>query len=194
LAQYSKLPFGAAGLSGQENGGAKPLPNNLYGRVNRMLNYAQLTCVLALSAAALSAQTQTPAPTVETTAMVGLADAQTAQLNLLNPGVLPPALGMICTAEVTFIDADGTSLKSGVVTVLPGRSGSLSLRTDSDVAIAVGDRREIRAVITIPAPATTTTPAAAPCTLIHTLEIYDTSSGRTLVSLGHTTPVPSVVK
>jgi hypothetical protein len=37
---------------------------------------------------------------VKTTAMIGLAQGQTAQLNLLNPGVQAPATGVICTAAV----------------------------------------------------------------------------------------------
>lgn len=41
------------------------------------------TCVFLLGAAALCAQ-----PEVATTGMVGLGDAQTAQLNLLNPACL----------------------------------------------------------------------------------------------------------
>ena len=56
-----------------------------------MLKYASLTCALMLSAVALSAQVTSVIPAVQTTGMVGLGDAQTAQLNLLNPGVEPPA-------------------------------------------------------------------------------------------------------
>jgi len=75
------------------------------------------TCVFLLGAAALCAQ-----PAVGTTGMVGLADAQTAQLNLLNPGVLAPAVGVICTAAVQFVDDSGTVLKSTTLMVLPGRA------------------------------------------------------------------------
>ena len=54
--------------------------------------------------------------------MVGLGDAQTAQLNLLNPGVEPPAAGAVCSAAVSFVDADGNVLKSMMLNVAPGKS------------------------------------------------------------------------
>ena len=64
-----------------------------------------LTCVLTLSVVALSAQVSTVLPVVRTTGMVGIGDAQTAQLNVLNPGVEAPALGIVCTATVSFVAA-----------------------------------------------------------------------------------------
>jgi hypothetical protein len=129
--------------------------------------------------------------------MIGLADSQTAQLNLLNPGILPPALGIVCSATVAFVDANGTVLKSGVLSVLPGKAGAFDLR-DTDLKLVAGDRREIRATITIPAfpppPTATSIPATAvACKLIPTLELFDTQSGRTLVTLGHVTTVPGPV-
>jgi hypothetical protein len=157
-----------------------------------MSNYARFTCVLALSACALSAQA-IPA-TVQTTGMIGVADAQTAQLNLLNPGVLPPAIGVICTAAVSFVDANGVVVKTGTLTVPPGQSKALAIRSDTDLSVVVaGDRREIRAVISIPAffpPNATATAALGACKLIPTLEVLDTASGRTLVTLGHVVDVP----
>ena len=160
-----------------------------------MLKYVQSTCVLmALSAFTLSAQVAPGSQTVQTTGMVGIADAQTAQLNLLNPGVLAPAVGVICKATVSFVDAGGTVLKSTTLTVIPGQSMSFSLRSDTDLNLVAGDRREIRATISIPAiatPTATATPAA--CKMIPTLEMLDTVSGRTLVVLGHVTTVSGVV-
>src|ERR1700683_545491 len=104
-----------------------------------MLKYVHSTCVLmALSAVALSAQGAPGSQTVQTTGMVGIADAQTAQLNLLNPGVLAPAVGMICKATVSFVDAGGTVLKSTTLTVIPGQSVSFSLRSDTDLNLVAG--------------------------------------------------------
>jgi hypothetical protein len=150
---------------------------------------------MALSAFALSAQVVSGLPAVQTTGMVGMADAQTAQLNLLNPGVLAPAVGVICKATVSFVNASGTVLKSTTLTVIPGQSMSFSLRSDADLNLVAGDRREIRATISIPAIVTPTaaSTAAPSCKLIPTLELFDTVSGRTLVVLGHVTTVPSVV-
>jgi hypothetical protein len=162
-----------------------------------MFKYVKSTCVLICGLAfSLSAQVTPGAQTVHTTGMVGIADSQTAQLNLLNAGVLPPAVGMICKAAVSFVDGSGTVLKSTTLTVIPGQSMSFSLRSDTDLALVAGDRREIRATISVPATATTSstgTVLSPSCKLIPTLEMFDTVSGRTLVVLGHAAEVPSVV-
>ncbi len=156
----------------------------------------RLTCVFAFGGVALLAQSIVPT-VVETTGMVGLAENQTARLNLLNPGVQPPATGAICSAGVTFIDGQGSVLKSATVTVSPGASGGLNLDSEVDLSIGYGARREIRAVITLPGvlppvTATATTPPLVPaCKLIPTLEIFDTPTGRTLVTLGGIHMVPS---
>jgi hypothetical protein len=161
--------------------------------------YVPLACALALSALALQAQTTAVASTVETTAMIGLAQGQTAQLNLLNPGVEAPAAGAICTAAVSFFDATGTLLKNSTLSVAPGKSGSADLSGDTDLNIAVGARREIRAQISVPVvllpPASTgVTPImVADCKLIPTLEIFDSTTGRTLVTLGGVHAIPSAV-
>lgn len=162
-----------------------------------MLKYVQSTCALmALGALSLAAQVTNTLPAVQTTGMIGVADAQTAQLNLLNPGVLAPAVGVMCKANVSFVDAGGTTLKSATLTISPGQSQSFSLRSDVDLNLVSGARREIRAVISIPPIATpvASTAAAVPaCKVIPTLEILDTVSGRTLVILGHAKTIPSVV-
>jgi hypothetical protein len=167
--------------------------------------YAKLTCALTLSALALSAQAIPVLPAVQTTGMVGIAFAQTAQLNLLNPGVEAPATGAICIASVSFVDSAGTILKTATVTVAPGTSSPFVLHSDVDLQLVSGNRREIRATISIPAvppptataapaPAATAAPVVIPaCRLIPTLEIIDTPSGRTLVVLGHVETVPSDV-
>jgi hydroxymethylglutaryl-CoA reductase len=158
-----------------------------------MLRSLLLPCVLMLSA---FAQPAVLPLTVQTTAMVGIADGQTARLNLLNPGVLAPALGVICTARISFLDADGNLLKSTEVSVIPGRSAAFDLRSDADLSLAAGDRTQIRATISLPSPVgplgggVTTTPIAiVACTLIPTLEVFDTASGRTTVTLTSVTNV-----
>ncbi len=157
-----------------------------------------LTCALglslALSAFTLSAQVVTP--TVQTTGMVGIADGETAQLNLLNPGFQPPtpAVGVLCSAVVSFVNAAGSVLKTMSLTIPPGQSMSASIRSvDTPLSLLPGERQDIRATITTPAviPVTATSAAAAPsCKLIPTLEILDTVSARALVILGHVETVP----
>jgi hypothetical protein len=160
-----------------------------------MLHNARLTCALAFTALALSAQT-IPVGTLETTGMIGIADSQTAQLNLLNPGIEAPAIGVVCSAVVAFVDGAGKVLKtSAPLNVAPGTSAAFDIRSDTDLAIVAGDRREIRATIMIPGivpppTAASATPTPPACKLIPTLEIFDTVSGRTLVTLGHVEAVP----
>lgn len=157
-----------------------------------MLQRIRLLCVLTLGAFALAAQT-IPVATVRTTAMVGIAAGQTARLNVLNPGVLPPALGTVCTAEVAFLDGAGTVRKTAPVTVDPGRSVFVDLHSDTDLALTPADRLEIRATITEPGalpPLPTSnsgSPATAPaCKLVATLEVFDNVTGRTQAIVGRT--------
>jgi len=162
-----------------------------------MSHLRRLTCALTLSVLPLAAQSVPIPASEETTGMIGLADSQTARLNLLNPGVLPPAIGVVCSANVSFVDDTGTVLKSTSLVIPPGKSMHFDLRSDTDLQLVAGDRRELRAVFAIPSvlpptPAATTPSTPAPCKLIPTLEIYDTVSGRTLVTLGRAVEVPSV--
>jgi hypothetical protein len=153
-----------------------------------MLKHVRYWCALSATALVLSAQTASVGPGIRTFGMVGLAEGQTAQLNLLNPGVAAPAVGVICSAVVAFLDGNGTVLKTGSVSVAPGKSAAFDLRADADLALSVDQRRDIRATIMIPGPvpvASSAAPAPA-CKLFPTLEIFDTVSGRTLVTLGHT--------
>jgi hypothetical protein len=159
------------------------------------MKYTHLMCALALSAFTLSAQVVTP--TVQTTGMIGIADGETAQLNLLNPGLQPPtpAVGLLCSAVVSFVDAAGAVLKTMSLTIPPGQSMSVSIRSlDTPLDLLLpGERREIRAIISTPVviPVTvTSSTAVAGCNLIPTLEILDTMTARTLVVLGHVETVP----
>ena len=130
---------------------------------------------------------------IQTTGMAGIAAAQTARLSLLNPGVQAPGLGLACTAQVAFVDDSGAVLKSGTLTVDAGRSLSFDLSSDADLNLAAGDRRQIRAQITvstIPPPATNA--GAAGCTVVPTFEIFDTATGRTQVILTSTTTIPGL--
>jgi hypothetical protein len=167
-----------------------------------MFQTTRLMCVLALGVIALRAQT-VPVETIETTRMIGIAYGQTARLNLLNPSAVTPvaAAAVPCTASVQYLDASGTVLKTATVTVAPGVSVPVDLHSDSDLSLAVNGRREIRAIIAVPlisltplvppppseaAGATPTpTPTSTPaCTLLPTLEIFDTLTGRTEALLG----------
>jgi len=133
---------------------------------------------------------------VQTFGMVGLTEGQTARLNLLNPGVpSPAATGAICSAQVSFLNDQGTVLKMSTVSVIPGKSVSFDLDRDTD--LAVSDRRvEIRATIRIPV----LTPVASPlqplppqpgiCSLVPSLEVFNNDTGKTQVVLTDVRSVP----
>jgi hypothetical protein len=150
-----------------------------------MFHLTRSMCVLALGAISLAAQT-IPVDTVRTTPMVGIAFGQTARLNLLNPGPVSTAVGVVCTAAVTYFDASGAVLKSASVAVAPGTSMPVDLHSDTDLSLAANARREIRATIAMPAvppPAASSTSTATnippACKLVHSLEIFDSITGRT---------------
>jgi len=163
-----------------------------------MYKFAQGICVFALAAIGLCAQTAPIAPTqvTVTSGIVGIAEGQTAQLNALNPGVAPPAMGEICSGLLTFLDNSGKVLKSKTVSVAPGTSQSLVIDSVIDLALAGDERREIRTTITIPPvppPSGSTTAVTPVCKLIGTLEIFNTIDGRTQVTLGTVHLLPSPV-
>ncbi len=162
-----------------------------------MFKFAQGICVFALLAVGLYAQTTTtpPVQVTLTSGIVGLAEGQTARLNALNPGVAPPAAtGAICSGLLAFVGGDGTVLKTKTVNVAAGASGEIILDSVLDLALAVNERKEIRATITIPpVPPPTASSTTPVCQLIGTLEIYNTLNGHTQVTLGTVHLVPSSV-
>lgn len=157
--------------------------------------------VFILTSIGALAQSTIPPVVVHTTGMAGLAEGQTARFNVLNPGVLPPALGVICNATLTFFSAEGKVLKNAAVTVNPGQAQFIDLFGDADLGLTIDERKQIRATITQPgilpptptpvASAAGAPPLPASCTLIGTLEILDTVTGRSQVVLGAGHAVPS---
>jgi hypothetical protein len=167
-----------------------------------MFKHAQRICVFTLAATGLAvmgtAQT-VPVQETRTTGVVGIAYGQTARFNVLNRGVAAPALGVVCSAVLTYYDGKGVMLKKSSVSVLPGQIGSLDLFSDADLALPAVQRRQIRATVSVPLivpPPTASGAASTPtpaCNLIGTLEIFDALSGKAEVVLGATHPVPFVV-
>jgi len=163
-----------------------------------MSKFAQAIGVFALAfslQAALQAQTNNPVDVTRSTGIVGIAEGQTAQLNALNPAIS----GANCNGVVNIIAGDGTILKTNPVNVAPGTSQPTMIDSVKDLSLTAGERREIRATISIAAAAPTTTgssdtPLKPVCRLIGTLEIFTTSDGHTLVTLGtdHEVPTPAV--
>jgi hypothetical protein len=166
-----------------------------------MFRFAQRICVFTLASAGVFAQVVTTPAVTRTTGMIGLAEGQTARLNVLNPGVspdvTPPPAGVYCSAIVQFLDGNGKVLKSTNVNVSPGQSQPFDLFSDADLNLALDSRTEIRAVIIPPAviPVVSTGAAAtqaAACRLDGTLEIFDSLTKRTQAVLGGMHDVPAV--
>ena len=149
-----------------------------------MLSYAQRICVFTAAAAGMYAQTVMPETDTRTSGAVGIAQGQTARFNVLRPD--ETATATTCTAVLTYFDGAGAELKTSTVTVAPGTLGYLDLFTDTDLALALDQRKQIRVTVTVPvAPPSSPTAKALPiCRLIPTLEIFDELSGRTSVVLG----------
>ena len=158
-----------------------------------MFKLAQGICVFTMAVTGLLAQTTTtPALETRTSGVVGIAQGQTARFNVLNPAAAASATStaaatpVACTAALKYYDAVGALLKSSTVTVAPGTAGYLDLFSDVDLALAVGQRRQIRVTVSVPLmPAATSGAEAEPiCRLVGTLEIFDPFTGRADVVLG----------
>lgn len=167
---------------------------------------------LLISAGLATAQTTTT-PTYEsavTTGMVGfMPSTQTAQLNVLNTGgaisvVTATATGVTnpvaaCPVELEILDGQNNVLKSlQVSNVAAGTEASLTFKLSDLPAGTVVFRLDIRGVVksnpivTGPIPATsgTMTPIFpfSSCSLMPTLELFDTTTGITQTLTSDTRP------
>jgi hypothetical protein len=129
--------------------------------------------VLARTARAFNPQPDPPF------GMVGIAEGQTARLNLVNLGA-PAAIPPPCRARLRFLDADGNVVASRSVVVEAGQAAFLDFAPSFAPINTVGDvalppRAEIRAVVNF---GIDTVPPG-PCRA--TVEIFDTATGRTSV-------------
>ena len=150
--------------------------------LNRLMRSRRFVvgCVAALLVLGVLARTTTafnPQPDPPGYGMVGLAEGQTARLNLVNLGTTNPLPPGPCRALLQFFDGAGNPLAGKVVTLKPGEADFLDYAasftpTNGDV---VGPMRaEIRGAIN-----TETGLLAPPCRT--TLEIFDNATGRTSV-------------
>jgi hypothetical protein len=122
---------------------------------------------------------------------VGLANGLTASVSLVNispASTASNATAPVCTGTVTFANAKGTTI--GTPTPFSVGTGVIeSVALSFASAGITASRGEILASVQH----TTTRPSTAPCTLVFSLEVYD-SNGETHVFLGNasaTTPPSS---
>jgi hypothetical protein len=140
-------------------------------------------CALAIAAGTLSRPVQAfnPQPDPPRLGMVGIADGQTARLNLANVSapddvLIPPP----CRARLQILDADGNVLAQQRVAVAAGHAMFVDFRP-SFVPTNVGDvlgplRAEIRAAVDFADGA-----VPPPCRV--SLEIFDNETGRTQIAM-----------
>ena len=127
-------------------------------------------------------------PPAVTTGMVGLTTNQTARLSVLNlnststtTATLTPPIN--CTVELQFFDAQNKSLKQAVVpNFAPQTATTLDLKR-SEITTQTANRAEIRGQINVNP---SSTPVANPtvpgyCTVFTTLQIFDETTGSTVV-------------
>jgi hypothetical protein len=141
-------------------------------------------------------------PQYVTFGMVGLGTGQTARLNAFALPVGGPIIaGASCQVTFAFYDASGKTLRTSTATVAQGAAVHFDmLRTDIDGLTGLSEiRGTVRAawvssspVLTPGTPGTPGTPASAFCSILPTLEVFDSLSGQTTVVLQQTTALPLV--
>ena len=136
-----------------------------------------------LNVAMAMAQGDFTSPQQHSSGVVGIAEGQTAKLNVLYPTVPAPILQVLCTATLVIADDQGKIIKSQEAQqLIAGRSVSLDLNADTDLPSGTS-RLQIHALTLTPNPG---------CALIPTLEIIDNATGRTVVVIGSRVTFPKV--
>jgi hypothetical protein len=139
--------------------------------------------VLAVSGVtAVLAQPPTTTTRQVSFAPVGVALTETMQVNLLNQATAASnnSTAPSCTGSVSFLDATGKAIAGtgGNFTVASGQTQSLSiLGTKANTSTTTGSRAEVRAVITL------NVVHGTPCSLVDSLETFDSTTGATHVFL-----------
>ena len=163
-------------------------------------------CVLLLACVAFTAvragaqpAIMVASPQFVTFGMVGLNTGQTARLNAFALPLGGPIIaGASCQVTFDFYDATGKTVKTGTATVAQGAAVHFDmLRSEVD---SLAGRSEIRGAVrsafvtpsATPTPGTPSTPISASCSVLPTLEIFDSLSGQTTVVLQQTTALSLV--
>jgi len=141
-----------------------------------------IVLTLGLSGIApVMAQPPAPTPAARQSSFppVGLAFSETMQVNLFNQAVnASNGTAASCTGTVSFLDENGKPIPKtgGTFTVAAGDTQSISL-LGTVVDASMGSRAEIRAEISL------TVTRGTPCSLVQSLETFDSSTGVTHVYL-----------
>jgi hypothetical protein len=153
----------------------------MFVRTRRFRYFAAAAVVglLGIGVLSRSATAFNPQPDPPRFGMVGIADGQTARLNLVNLGIpttsaLPPP----CRAHLKFFDADGNLLASRPVDLKPGEAAFLDFVPSFVPPVNGTDLAPLRAEIR-GAVRPVDDLLAPPCKA--TFEIFDNVSGRTSI-------------
>jgi hypothetical protein len=147
--------------------------------------------VLTLGLSGMAAIMAQPASVTRNTSFppVGVALMETMQVNLFNQATTPPTTmdtlappvapgtAASCTGSVSFLDANGKEIGTATnFTVASGDTQSISLLgSKANASTTTGARAEVRAVVSL------TTARGTPCSLVQSLETFDSTTGATHV-------------
>lgn len=142
------------------------------------------TFILASSAGVLAAQGVGTSATFTRDSVlppIGLASTETVQINVLNIAATPPnGTAASCTGTITFSNASGAKIGTPTPFTV-GSEQVASAKLPYSSAGATSGRVEIVGSIQT----TTAIPSKTPCSLVFSLETFDTSSGVTHIFLGN---------
>ncbi len=146
----------------------------------RYLAAAGIVGLLGIGVLSRSATAFNPQPDPPRFGMVGIAEGQTARLNLVNLGI-PTATGLPpgpCRAHLKFFDGDGNLLASRPVDLKPGEAAFLDFVPSFVPPVNGTDLAPLRAEIR-GAVRPDDDLLAPPCKA--TVEIFDNATGRTSI-------------
>jgi hypothetical protein len=151
-----------------------------------MNSFMRFLLIAGISGACAFGQGQTGTSTVTRDFVfppVGLGSTETAQVNLVNiapASTASTATAPSCTGTVTFASATGATIgQANPFTAASGQIASVSLPFSSAGISGT------HGVILVSVQQTTTIPSAARCSLVFSLDIFDTATGETHVFVGN---------
>ncbi|HEY7170430.1 MAG TPA: hypothetical protein VH417_06250 [Vicinamibacterales bacterium] len=149
-------------------------------RSTRLAVVGLFALLLAVGVFSRRAGAFNPQPDPPGYGMVGIADGQTARLNIVNLGVVDPTTGLPpdpCRAILEFVDANGRVVAARGVAAQMARAAFLDFTPNFTPLNGVAPlRAEIRAVVL-----TDNGVPPGPCRV--TLEIFDNVTGRSQIVL-----------
>jgi hypothetical protein len=122
--------------------------------------------------------------------MVGMANGQSARINALElPGGGPLVQGGSCQVTFTFYDDQGNNLATKTLPAVQNQSIHLDYTPTSTTPLEI--RGTVQAMFTVTPGASTAAPSS--CSVVPTMEIYDSTSGQTMLLLETTRALPQAI-